>query len=118
VRYRAGVTPPLRLTVPLLAVLAALLDAGNDRYGLDLMRETGLPSGTLYPVLRRLQDAGWVDAHWEDVDPAAAGRPARRYYRLTVEGATAAASALATLPRRRPAPGTGTPGTGAPRPAW
>lgn len=89
---------PVRITVPVAKVLAALLaDPGAECYGLDLMKVTGLPSGTLYPVLHRLQSAGWLDAHWEAIDPAAEGRPARRYYRLTPEGAVAARRALAEL---------------------
>ncbi|WP_222853700.1 PadR family transcriptional regulator [Fodinicola acaciae] len=74
----------MRITTSVAAVLAAFpRDQEEGHYGLELMRATGLPSGTLYPILVRLQDAGWVETHWEDVDPATAGRPARRYYRLT-----------------------------------
>ncbi|MFG1925295.1 PadR family transcriptional regulator [Cryptosporangium sp. NPDC048952] len=89
---------PPRMTTGVAKVLAAFLDDPNsDRYGLDLMRATGHPSGTLYPILLRLQKAGWVTATWEDVDPSAAGRPARRYYRLTPEGLAAARIELAAL---------------------
>ncbi|MEU9515710.1 PadR family transcriptional regulator [Micromonospora sp. NPDC048169] len=88
----------MRLTIPVVKVLSALLsEPEGPRYGLDLMRLTGLPSGTLYPVLHRLQAAGWLAADWEDVDPVAAGRPARRYYRLTGEGVRSARLALAEL---------------------
>ncbi|MER7006159.1 helix-turn-helix transcriptional regulator [Dactylosporangium sp. NPDC000555] len=88
----------LRMTTAVVKVVAALLaDPTADRYGLELMRTTGLPSGTLYPVLERLQRAGWVEAYWEQLDPAAAGRPARRYYRLTADGTAAARSELAAL---------------------
>jgi DNA-binding PadR family transcriptional regulator len=88
----------MRITVPVARVLSALLaDPDADRYGLDLMGDTGLPSGTLYPILQRLQRAGWVDARWEDIDPVASGRPARRYYRLTPDGVVAARQALAEL---------------------
>lgn|SRR5512142_5538 len=88
----------IRVTVGVAAVLAALLaDPEADRYGLDLMRATGHPSGTLYPMLVRLQRAGWVDARWEEVDAAVAGRPPRRYYRLTPDGAAAAREELAML---------------------
>lgn len=88
----------MRMTIPVAKVLAALLvDPDQERYGLDLMKLTGLPSGTLYPVLHRLRAAGWVTADWEEIDPAAAGRPARRYYRLTAEGVRAARPALAEL---------------------
>jgi PadR family transcriptional regulator, regulatory protein PadR len=88
----------MRITVPVARVLSAFLgDPRVDRYGLDLMGDTGLPSGTLYPILQRLQRAGWVDAHWEEIDPVASGRPARRYYRLTPDGIAAARQALAEL---------------------
>jgi DNA-binding PadR family transcriptional regulator len=86
------------MTVAVAKVLAAFLtDPAVDRYGLDLMRATEHPSGTLYPILLRLQRAGWVAAHWEEIDPATAGRPARRYYRLTPDGAVAARTAVAAL---------------------
>ncbi|GAA4263968.1 PadR family transcriptional regulator [Dactylosporangium darangshiense] len=86
------------MTTAVAKVVAALLaDPTADRYGLELLRATGLPSGTLYPLLERLQRAGWVEAHWEQLDPVAAGRPARRYYRLTADGAATARSELAAL---------------------
>jgi DNA-binding PadR family transcriptional regulator len=89
---------PVRVTAAVTKVLAAFLaDPESDRYGLDLMRASGHPSGTLYPVLLRLQAAGWVEARWEEIDPVAAGRPARRYYRLTPEGAVAAHAELTKL---------------------
>ncbi|MCI4061946.1 PadR family transcriptional regulator [Micromonospora sp. R77] len=110
----------MRITVPVAKVLSALLaEPDSEQYGLDLMRLTGLPSGTLYPVLHRLREAGWLTADWEEVEPSAAGRPARRYYRLTAEGARDARQALAELraldPGGRPAHGGIAP-TGAP--AW
>jgi DNA-binding PadR family transcriptional regulator len=89
---------PLRVTAAVSKVLAAFLeDPEADRYGLDLMRASGHPSGTLYPILLRLQKAGWVEAHWEQIDPAAAGRPARRYYRLTPNGRVSAHTEIAAL---------------------
>ena len=54
------------------------------RYGYDLMKETGLLSGTLYPLLMRMTDQGLVEAEWRE--PLHPGRPARHVYRLTVEG--------------------------------
>ncbi|MGN9775478.1 PadR family transcriptional regulator [Micromonospora sp. H33] len=90
--------PVARITIPVARVLAALLtEPGTERYGLDLMAMTELPSGTLYPVLHRLCGAGWLSAEWEPVDPRSVGRPARRYYRLTPEGVAAARQALAEL---------------------
>jgi len=80
-----------RMTTSVLKVVAALLaDPAAERYGLQLMQATGLPSGTLYPILVRLERAGWVEARWEQTDPVAEGRPSRRYYRLTADGAVAA----------------------------
>jgi PadR family transcriptional regulator PadR len=100
---------PVRLTMTVAAVLAAFLeDPAADRYGLDLMRATGQPSGTLYPILVRLERAGWLDAQWEEIDPTVAGRPARRYYRFTPDGLAQARIELAALHRHldraRPAP--------------
>ena len=100
----------MRITVPTARVLAVLLaEPDAHRYGLDLMQATGLASGTLYPILHRLQEAGWVSAAWEEVDPSAQGRPARRYYRLTAEGAEQARQALAEL-HAQTAWGTRAPG--------
>jgi DNA-binding PadR family transcriptional regulator len=87
-----------RITVPVAKTLAALLsDPAGDHYGLELMKATSLPSGTLYPVLARLERVGWVESRWEDIDPVQAGRPARRYYRLTTDGAVAARAHLTRL---------------------
>lgn len=106
----------MRITVSVARVLSAFLaDAAADRYGLDLMKATDLPSGTLYPILQRLQQAGWIAAHWEQIDPAAEGRPARRYYRLTPEGAASARTALAEL---HAATTPGAAGQAQARPAW
>ncbi|GIH11065.1 hypothetical protein Rhe02_91320 [Rhizocola hellebori] len=105
----------MRITVPVAKVLSAFLaDVAEDRYGLDLMKTTGLPSGTLYPILQRLQEAGWVTAEWEDIDPVAQGRPARRYYRLTPHGAESGRVALAEL-HAQTAPATQ---PGKVNPAW
>ncbi|WP_381805459.1 PadR family transcriptional regulator [Streptomyces niveus] len=65
-------------------------------YGLELSKATGLPNGTLFPLLERLRQAGWVDRYWENDDIAEAeGRPRRRFYRLTSKGADLAPQALA-----------------------
>jgi DNA-binding PadR family transcriptional regulator len=91
-------TDRVRVTAGVAQVLAVFLhDPTVGRYGLELMRATGQPSGTLYPILTRLAEAGWVTTAWEDIDPAAEGRPARRYYQLTGAGAEAARLELAAL---------------------
>ncbi|HWU74620.1 MAG TPA: PadR family transcriptional regulator [Sphingomonas sp.] len=67
--------------------MITLLDALSDRqwhHGYDLMKETGLLSGTLYPLLMRMTEQGLVVAEWRE--PAQPGRPARHAYRLTVMG--------------------------------
>ena len=66
-------------------VLAALFDQPQAwRYGYDLSKETGLKSGTLYPLLIRLSDQGLLEAEWRP--PAQPGRPSRHAYRLTAQG--------------------------------
>ena len=58
-----------------LQVLVALLDdVDGDHYGLELIKVTGLKSGTLYPILGRLEDRGWTFGRWEDITPEDAGR--------------------------------------------
>jgi PadR family transcriptional regulator PadR len=80
----------MALTSQTQAVLAAFLrDPTEPRYGLDLAREALLATGTIYPVLARLERIGWVTSEWETVDASEAGRPRRRYYRLTAEGLSA-----------------------------
>jgi PadR family transcriptional regulator, regulatory protein PadR len=80
-----------------LAVLAALAAGPSDwRHGYDLARETGLKSGTLYPILVRLADREIVEASWEEGQPA--GRPRRHLYRLTSDGLAIATAALAVVP--------------------
>lgn len=69
------------------AVLAALSSQPQAwRYGYDLARETGLKSGTLYPLLIRLADQGYLEAEWRQ--PLQPGRPPRHAYRLTEQGLT------------------------------
>jgi len=68
-----------------LFVLQAL--AKGHRFGFEVMDATELPSGTVYPALRRLESMGLVDSEWEDDDEARAeGRPRRRNYQLTLGG--------------------------------
>ncbi len=63
-------------------LIASLLDRPADwRYGYDLSRETGLKSGTLYPILMRLAEKSLLETRWEE--PTGDGRPPRHMYRLT-----------------------------------
>lgn len=86
----------IRLTHATAMVLKAL--AAGYRYGFDIMDATGLPSGTVYPVLRRLDGAELVDAAWEaSVDPSEVKRPRRRLYALTAAGRALVPQAEARL---------------------
>jgi DNA-binding PadR family transcriptional regulator len=77
-----------------LSLLQALLERPRAwRHGYDLSTETQLKSGTLYPVLMRLFDRGFLEAKWEPSELA--GRPPRRLYRLTGAGVTFARAELA-----------------------
>lgn len=91
-----------RMTLSTQAVLRALTaEPANDRYGLELSAATGLPSGTLHPILARLEALGWVDSSWEDIDVRKEGRPRRRYYRLNPDGLARARTALAQAHAQR-----------------
>lgn len=84
-----------RITYPSACVLQAL--ANGRVYGMDIIEHTGLPSGTVYPILRRFERDGLVESQWETPEQAFGNRrPQRRNYRLTGEGR----KALATSARR------------------
>jgi len=88
----------VRVTVAVATILRLFLeDVTSPRYGYELMRATGFPSGKLYPILLRLEQAGWLTKEQESVDPHEEGRPPRRLYRLTASGADAARHELACL---------------------
>ena len=85
---------PRRLGYATVSILRAI--AQGAQYGLDIMTRTGLPSGTVYPTLTRMERRGFVKGHWETGSAALAeGRPRRRYYKLTTAGMRACAAALA-----------------------
>ena len=68
-------------------------------FGLDVMQVTGLPSGTVYPALRRLERDTLVESRWEPEDEAARNaRPTRRYYEVTAAGRSAALAATERYP--------------------
>ena len=95
-----------------LAVLAALCEQPSEwQHGYALARQTGLKSGTLYPILIRLADRGLVEACWQE-EPQP-GRPRRHLYRLTPGGLASATGALAALPQHQP---SGRPTAGARQP--
>jgi PadR family transcriptional regulator PadR len=75
------------------AVLQAV--ANGHQHGFDVIAVTGLASGTVYPALRRLEDAGWLESRWEDHRAAQRElRPPRKYYEITKSGHAALAAAL------------------------
>ena len=88
-----------RLSGPTLKVLGAFLSAPRDELsGADLARYApGIGPGTLYPLLQRLERAGWVDSRWETEDPSVLGRPQRHYYHLTSLGVERARAAFREL---------------------
>ena len=97
------------MTIPTQLVLRALLaKPTQEMYGLQICTAAGLPSGTIHPILARLErEFGWLTSRWEDAAPAEEGRPRRRYYKLTEDGADRARIALAqattsTVSSRRP----------------
>lgn len=74
-----------RITIPTALILQAI--ANGFAFGFDIMRVTGLPSGTVYPALRRLESEGLVHSRWEEEAGAhAEGRPARKDYEVTMRG--------------------------------
>lgn len=99
----------MRLTLQVQLVLRLLLeDPARELYGLEFVDGTGLPPGTIYPILARLEGAEWIGSRWEEIDQHEAGRPRRRYYTLTPDGAEQARDALAAVvARRRPRGVTG-----------
>jgi PadR family transcriptional regulator, regulatory protein PadR len=104
------------MTLQTLQVLRVLLDEPvSEHYGLKISENSGLPTGSIYPILTRLETAGWVTSAWEDIDESAEGRRARRYYQLTDEGAESARREIEKAQQRltrdfRPGPGRLNPG--------
>jgi PadR family transcriptional regulator len=109
VKQRRGFSPQA------LSVLAALSEQPSHwQHGYALASQTGLKSGSLYPILIRLSDQGLVEACWEE-NPAP-GRPRRHLYRLTGDGLASATAALAARAARQPS-GQPAPASGARQPA-
>lgn len=94
----------VRISLQTLKVLEAFLNDPTDELsGADVQKRSGIASGTLYPILLRLESAGWFISRWEAVDPASVGRPRRRLYRLTPTGLTRASEVFASFGRGVPA---------------
>lgn len=88
----------IRVSRPMLKVLKMMIERPLTPYsGAEIGRQADLGSGTLYPLLQRLENAGWLTSKWEKVDPREAGRPRRRLYKLTGRGQMLAGRALAEV---------------------
>jgi len=104
-----------RVTDATLDVLEVLLHGGRDLYGLKIAKAAGRPTGSVFPILTKLEGCGWVVSEWETGDPAARG-PRRRFYELSPDGLVQARQLLterrgtAARSRHRLGP--------APRPGW
>ncbi len=82
-----------RMTIPTLLILRTLLRDSRELYGLEICKATNQNSGTVYPILARLEEMGWLESRWEDINPHMQERPRRRYYQLTAEGRAGALAA-------------------------
>lgn len=90
----------LRVSPQTLNVLDALLEhPGQWRHGYSLSRQTRIPSGTLYPILMRLEKLHWLETRWEE--PGNLGRPARHQYRLSGNGRAWARQELSAARARK-----------------
>jgi PadR family transcriptional regulator PadR len=89
---------PTRITPPLLDVLEAFLAADAELHGWAIIKASHRGGPTVYKILERLAELGWVTSRWED-RPTEPNKPRRRYYRLTGQGAQRAQALLA---ERRP----------------
>lgn len=90
----------VRMSLQTLKVLEAFLESPADQLsGAEVHQRCHLASGTLYPILLRLEAAGWFVSRWESIDPSKAGRPRRRLYRLTPTGLRRASEVFAGFSR-------------------
>ncbi|WP_326718088.1 MULTISPECIES: helix-turn-helix transcriptional regulator [unclassified Streptomyces] len=117
-----GVVPTLRFTKALMDVARALIDhhvvdPASEIYGLELAQETGYGAGTVYPILRRLEGAGWLLSREEAAGMLRSNpRPPRVYYRINPEHLGAIRQRLAEVDARRRMFGSSVTG-GAPSPS-
>ncbi len=87
-----------RLSTQAIRVLGELMTpAVTELSGAEIGKRTKLASGTLYPILLRLEDAGWLKSRWETEDPGLLGRPRRRFYKVSALGAKKAQAAMVDL---------------------
>jgi PadR family transcriptional regulator, regulatory protein PadR len=109
------VGPGFRVTDATLDVLEVLLHGVGDLYGLKIAKAAGRPTGSVFPILAKLEGCGWVTSEWETGDPATRG-PRRRFYQLSPDGLVQARQLLV---QRRDSPARSRPQLApAPRPGW
>src|SRR5450755_3345249 len=90
----------IRMSLQTLRVLEAFLENPTEQLsGAEVHQRCGIASGTLYPMLLRLECAGWFVSQWESIDPSSVGRPRRRLYRLTSTGLRCASEVFASFNR-------------------
>jgi PadR family transcriptional regulator, regulatory protein PadR len=90
----------IRMSLQTLRVLEVFLENPTEQLsGAEVHQRCGIASGTLYPILLRLESAGWFVSRWESIDPSSAGRPRRRFYRLTPTGLRRASEVFAGFGR-------------------
>jgi PadR family transcriptional regulator, regulatory protein PadR len=89
-----------RVSTDMLKVLGAMLEEPIAwHYGLRLAKDAKIAAGTIYPMLARLERAGWLESKWEKEGPENEGRPRRRLYHLTGDGERAASEHLEEIVR-------------------
>jgi hypothetical protein len=90
----------VRMSLQTLRVLEAFLENPTEPLaGADVHQRCGIASGTLYPILLRLESAGWFVSQWESIEPSSVGRPRRRLYRMTSTGLRRASEVFASFNR-------------------
>src|SRR5690554_6091749 len=94
--------PLSRITPATIDVLAVLTSSNEPTWGLLVIKSSGRPAGTVYPILERLERSGWLTSRWEEDDSRPG--PRRRLYELTVDGAPAARSTVADFAARAAKP--------------
>jgi PadR family transcriptional regulator, regulatory protein PadR len=89
------------MTMIIMDILDVLMNAPSDdpAWGLRLCQQTGHGSGSIYPALERMLNAGWIEGHWEEPEPA--DRPPRRLYVITSDGRAAYQKEVAARAARR-----------------
>jgi PadR family transcriptional regulator PadR len=88
----------IRLSRPAFKILKLFLEEPSEpKSGAEISRLLSISSGTMYPLLARFENAGWLTSTWESIDPGKAGRPRRRFYKLTPLGQNCASKELAQL---------------------